>query len=139
MLPFSRIKHICFDVEDIEAAEAVFAKVLGVRSSGITTVLLDGGKGVVKNTFFHLDQGAIELAYHDLPESWQDSPINTGPGFHHIAFEVPNFDEALSELREKGITPLPNFPVMTPHGRVVFFHPERTGGILIELGEMEKP
>jgi methylmalonyl-CoA epimerase len=139
MRPFSRLKHICFDVEDIDAAEAAFARILGVPSTGVTTMPLNGGKGVVKNTFFHLDRGSIELAHHDLPESWKDSPINTGPGFHHIAFEVSNFDEALSELAKKGITPLPNFPVETPHGKVAFFHPEQTGGFLIELGEKERP
>jgi methylmalonyl-CoA epimerase len=138
MLPFSRIKHICFNVREIEEAEALFTKILGVRSTGITTLSLDGQKGVVKNTFFHLEKGSIELACHDLPESWRDSPINTGLGFHHIAFEVPNFDEALSELARVGITPLPQFPFTTPHGRVAFFHPEQTGGILCELGEMKK-
>lgn len=138
MLPFSRIQHICFNVQNIQKAEITFTEILGVRSSGITTLPLDGPKGVVKNTFFHLEDGSIELAYHDLPESWRDSPINTGPGFHHIAFEVPNFDEALSELARKGITPLPKFPFKTPHGRVAFFHPEQTGGILFELGEMKK-
>jgi len=139
MHPFSRIKHICFDVEDIEAAEAALTRVFGVKSTGITSMYLDGGKGVVKNTFFRLDRGTIELAYHDLPESWKDSPINRGPGFHHVAFEVQDFDEALSELKAQGVTPLPNFPVETPHGRVAFFDPEKTGGILIELGETEKP
>ena len=139
MLPFSRIKHICLDVENIEEAEALFTRILGVSSTGIRTLHLDDTKGVVKNTFFHLEKGSIELAYHDLPDSWGDSPINRGPGFHHVAFEVPNFDEALSELAEKGITPLPQFPMKTPHGRVAFFHPDQTGGILIELSEMETP
>lgn len=138
MLPFSRIKHICFDVDDIEAAETIFTKIFGKASTGITTMPLDGGRGVVKSTFFQLERGSIELAYHDLPESWRDSPIKTGPGFHHIAFEVANFDKALSELAKKGINPLPNFPMKTPHGRIAFFYPEQTGGVLIELGEMEK-
>jgi catechol 2,3-dioxygenase-like lactoylglutathione lyase family enzyme len=138
MLPFSRIKHICFNVQDIQEAEAMFTKVLGVRSTGITTLPLNGQKGLVKNTFFHLEKGSIELAYHDLPESWRDSPINMGLGFHHIAFEVPNFDEAFSELARRGIIPLPKFPFKTPHGRVAFFYPEQTGGILFELGEMKK-
>ena len=96
---------------------------------------LEGGKGVVKTTFFHLEKGSIELAYHDLPPSWKDSPIKTGPGFHHIAFETSDFDEALSSLAEKGVHPLPQFPVETPHGRVAFFYPEQTGGILVELSE----
>lgn len=136
MLPFSKIKHVCFDVEDIEAAEGLFARILGVSSTGITTMPLEGGKGFVKTTFFHLEKGSIELAYHDLPWSWKDSPIITMPGFHHIGFEVENFDEALFSLAEKGIFPLPQFPIETPHGKVAFFHPEQTGGILVELSEM---
>ena len=135
MLPFSKINHVCFDVEDIGAAEALFTRLLGVSSTGVTAMPLEGGKGVVKTTFFHLEKGSIELAYHDLPESWKGSPICTGPGFHHIAFEVEDFDEALSSLAEKGILPLPKFPIKTPHGRVAFFHSEQTGGILVELGE----
>jgi methylmalonyl-CoA/ethylmalonyl-CoA epimerase len=135
MLPFSRIKHVCFDVKDIEKAEALFMKVFGVSSTGIKTLSLEGGRGTVKTTFFHLEEGSIELAYHHLPESWSDSPIKTGPGFHHVAFEVDNFDEALSGLAEKGIFPLPQFPFKTPHGRVAFFYPEQTGGVLMELCE----
>jgi methylmalonyl-CoA epimerase len=138
MFPFLRIKHICFNVQDIEEEEVLFTKILGVRSTGITTSALEGQQGVLKNTFFHLERGSIELAYHDLPESWRDSPINTGPGFHHIAFEVPNFDEALLELARKGIHPLPKFPRKTPHGCVAFLYPKQTGGILFELGEMKK-
>ncbi len=133
MLPFSRIKHICFDVKDIEATEKFLADLLGVPSGGINTMLLEEGKGMVKVAFFHLEQGSIELAYHDLPPSWEGSPLKTAPGFHHIGFETPDFDKALSWLAEKGIHPLPQFPMDTGHSRVAFFHPEQTGGILIEL------
>jgi methylmalonyl-CoA/ethylmalonyl-CoA epimerase len=135
MLPFSRLKHICFDVEDIEKAGALFAEVFGVQSTGINTISLEGGKGMVKTTFFHLAKGSVELACHHLPESWRDFPINRGPGFHHLAFEVDDFDAALSSLAEQGVFPLPRFPFKTPHGRVAFFQPEQTGGILFELCE----
>lgn len=137
-MPFSRIKHICFDVEDIEANEALFSQILGVASTGITVMPLDDGRGVVKTTFFHFQHGSIELAYHRLPESWRDSPLNTGPGFHHIAFETPSLDEALLELAVKGIKPLPRFPLKTPRGRIAFLDPRQTGGLLIELCETEQ-
>ena len=133
MLPFSRIKHICFDVEDIDASEKLFSTLLGVPSTGINTMVLEEGKGLVKVCFFHLEQGSIELAYHDLPPSWKGSPLITPPGFHHIAFETPDFDGALFWLAEKGIHPLPQFPIDTGHSRVAFFETEKTGGILIEL------
>jgi methylmalonyl-CoA/ethylmalonyl-CoA epimerase len=135
MSPFSRMKHVCFDVEDIEKAEALFRKVFGVPSTGINTISLEGGKGMVKTTFFHMEKGSVELTYHDLPDSWKDSPIKTGPGFHHRAFEVDDFDKALFGLAQQGIFPLPQFPFKTPHGRVAFLQPEKTGGILIELCE----
>ncbi len=133
MLPFSRIKHICFDVKDIEASEKLFESLLGVPSTGINTMSLEGGKGTVKICFFHLEQGSIELAYNDLPPSWEGSPLITPPGFHHVAFETSDFEGALSWLAEKGIQPLPRFPMDTGHSRVAFFPPEKTGGILIEL------
>jgi catechol 2,3-dioxygenase-like lactoylglutathione lyase family enzyme len=133
MLPFSRIKHICFDVKDIEATEKFLADLLGVPSTGINTMLLEEGKGLVKVAFFHLASGSIELAYHDLPPSWEGSPLKTAPGFHHIGFETPEFDKALSWLAGKGIHPLPQFPMDTGHSRVAFFRPELTGGILMEL------
>ena len=138
MHPFSRMKHVCFDVEDIEEAEARFSRVLGIPSTGIDTISLEGGKGAVKTTFFHLEESSIELVCHRLPESWRDSPINRGPGFHHLAFEVDDFDEALSTLARLGISPLPRFPFKTSHGRVAFFPPEKTGGILMELCERKE-
>ena len=133
MLPFSRIKHVCFDVKDIETSEKLFSSLLGVQSTGINTTVLEGGKGQVKICFFHLEQGSIELAQHELPPSWQGSPLITPPGFHHVAFETPDFDGALSWLAEKDIHPLPQFPMDTGHSRVAFFPPEKTDGILIEL------
>ncbi len=137
MFPFSRLKHVCFDVEDIEEAEARFSRLFGVPSTGIRTISLEGGKGEVKTAFFHLQEGSVELACHHLPESWKDSPIQRAPGFHHLAFEVDDFDEALASLAREGIFPLPRFPFKTPHGRVAFFEPEQTGGILVELCERE--
>jgi len=98
---------------------------------------LDDGAGEVKTAFFHLDGGSIELAEHHLPKSWGKTPLSTGPGFHHIAFEVARFDETLRELASQGIQPLPRFPMKTPHGRVAFLDPQQTGGILWELVEKE--
>ena len=133
MLPFTQIKHICFDVKEIETTEKVLESLLGVPSTGITTTVLEGGKGMVKVCFFHLEKGSIELAYHELPPSWEGSPLIMSPGFHHVGFETPDFDGALSWLAERGIHPLPHFPMDTGHSRVAFFPPDRTGGILIEL------
>ena len=134
-MPLSEIHHVCFDVEDIDATEALLSQILGASSSGIATMPLEGGKGVVRTTFFRLRRGAIELAQHEFPDSWKDSPLNTGPGFHHLAFETPSMEKTLSELASKGILPLPHFPMATPHGVVAFLDPRLTGNMLFEIRE----
>lgn len=138
LLPLlKRINHIGFDVEDIGKTIAVLRRLLGSRCSDITTIELEGGAGIVKTAFFDLQGCAIELAEHHLPASWGDTPLITGPGFHHVAFETASFDETLHWLAGLGIKSLPRFPMITPHGRVAFLDPEHTEGILYELVEKE--
>ena len=137
MNALGRISHICFDTEDIEKSVELFSRLLGTQCKEINTMSLDDGAGEVKTAFFHLEGGSIELAEHHLPTAWGKTPLSTGPGFHHIAFEVFRFDETLRELASQGIQPLSRFPMKTPHGRVAFLNPQQTGGILWELVEKE--
>ena len=56
-----------------------------------------------------------------------------GPGLHHIAVRVRNFEEVLARLRAAGARLL-NEPRAGAGGhRYVFVHPESTGGVLLEL------
>lgn len=137
MTALGRLSHICFDIENIAKSVKLFSGLLGAPCPEIKTMTLDDGDGEVKTAFFHLPGGSIELAEHHLPASWGETPLLTGPGFHHIAFEVSRFDETLKMLESQGIRTLPRFPVVTPHGRVAFLDPQQTGGILWELAEKE--
>jgi catechol 2,3-dioxygenase-like lactoylglutathione lyase family enzyme len=138
MNALGRLSHICFDIENIAQSVKLFSGLLGAPRPEIKTLTLDNGEGEVKTAFFHLKGGCIELAEHHLPASWGASPLLTGHGFHHIAFEVTRFDETLKMLEKRGIRPLPRFPMTTPHGRVAFLDPRQTGGILWELAEKEE-
>ncbi len=135
MFTGGRISHICFDVENIEEAAKSYGHLLGAECTEVVTVPLEDGAGVVKTVFFHLDGGSIELVEHHFPPSWGDTPLKTGPGFHHVAMEVSALDEALSGLEKQGIRPLPKFPIKTPHGRIAFLDPKQTEGILWEVAE----
>ena len=137
MNALGRLSHICFDTENIAESVKLFSGLLGAPSPEINTMTLDNGAGEVKTAFFHLNDGSIELAEHHLPASWGETPLLTGAGFHHIAFEVSRLDETLNRLASLGIRPLPKFPMATPHGRVAFLDPQKTGGILWELAEKE--
>jgi len=59
---------------------------------------------------------------------------NNGEGIHHIAFEVDDIEQAVVELKEKGIRLIDEKPRAGAHGMsVAFMHPKATHGVLMEL------
>ena len=129
------LDHVCFEVEDIEAAESMFKNILGFRSEGISTIDLGKGNGFVKTVFFHLERGSIELSQQDLSGPGQGSPWNRGPGFHHVSFQVSSLNDILEEFSNNGYETIPHFPRDTPYGKIAFLNPDQTEGILMELKE----
>ena len=60
-------------------------------------------------------------------------------GINHLCFEVENIDEALAELKTKGIPLLDEVPRPGHAGcRIAFIDPKATEGCLIELAELPK-
>ena len=59
-----------------------------------------------------------------------------GQGIHHVAFRVENIEEALEELKEKGIKLIDEKPRKGAGGaKIAFLHPKATNGVLVELCE----
>jgi methylmalonyl-CoA/ethylmalonyl-CoA epimerase len=57
-----------------------------------------------------------------------------GEGIHHIAYEVDDINEAVAELKAKGIKLIDETPRQGAHGMAIaFMHPKATHGILMEL------
>jgi methylmalonyl-CoA/ethylmalonyl-CoA epimerase len=59
-----------------------------------------------------------------------------GPGLHHVAVEVSDIDEAVSDLRQRGVRMVDEVP--RPGGmrtRIAFVHPASCDGLLLELVE----
>jgi len=81
--------------------------------------------------------GAVELLEPLDPRS----PVGRflerrGPGLHHIAFRVPDLEEALERLKAEGVELVDAEPRPGSRGhRVAFLHPRSTGGVLVELVE----
>ena len=94
-----KIEHIGIAVKDLEASNALFAKLFGVPHYKVEEVASEG----VKTSFFKSGPNKIELLEATKP----DSPIakfveKKGEGIHHIAFAV---EDIVSELeRLKGMT-----------------------------------
>ena len=59
-----------------------------------------------------------------------------GQGIQHIAFRVDNLEQALSEMKDKGIRLIDEKPRYGAGGaKIAFLHPKSTNSVLIELCE----
>ena len=89
----------------------------------------------VKTAFFKVGQTKIELLEPTCPESTIAKFIeNKGEGVHHIAFAVPDTNEALHELEEKEVRLIDKCARHgAEHLMIGFAHPKSTGGVLTEF------
>ncbi|MCE5256011.1 MAG: methylmalonyl-CoA epimerase, partial [Spirochaetaceae bacterium] len=91
----------------------------------------------VRTAFLPVGGTEIELLESTDPEG----PIGKfiaarGQGIQHLAFRVENIDEALAELKAKGVRLIDEQPRYgAGDARIAFLHPKSTGGVLIELCE----
>jgi methylmalonyl-CoA/ethylmalonyl-CoA epimerase len=59
-----------------------------------------------------------------------------GPALHHVAIEVSDIDEAVSDLRRRGVRMVDETPRPGGMGtRIAFVHPASCQGLLVELVE----
>lgn len=59
-----------------------------------------------------------------------------GPGLHHVALEVSNLGEAVSDLHRRGVRMVDEAPRPGGMGtRIAFVHPSSCHGLLLELVE----
>ena len=130
-----KIDHLGIAVHSIEEAKKLFQDTLGLKFEGSETV----AEQKVTTAFFPVGDSEVELLESTAP----DGPIakyleKRGEGIQHIAFRVENIEEALAELKEKGIRLIDEKPRMGAGGaKIAFLHPKSTHGVLIEISERE--
>jgi catechol 2,3-dioxygenase-like lactoylglutathione lyase family enzyme len=63
--------------------------------------------------------------------------VRGNPGvINHLCFEVDNLETTIKDFERNGAKLVEGCPRPGAHGRVAFFYPETTEGILIELCEV---
>jgi methylmalonyl-CoA/ethylmalonyl-CoA epimerase len=130
-----KIDHLGIAVNSIEEAKKLFHDILGLKFEGTETVQ----EQKVTTAFFPVGDSEVELLESTAP----DGPIakyleKRGEGIQHIAFRVDNLDQALAELKDKGIRLIDENPRKGAGGaKIAFLHPKSTHGVLIELSERE--
>ncbi len=128
-----KIDHIGIAVANLDEALKVYTEVLGLEVHG--TEVVEEQK--VKVAFLPVGDSEVELLESTSP----DGPIAKfieakGQGIQHIAFRVDNLEQALSEMKDKGIRLIDEKPRYGAGGaKIAFLHPKSTNSVLIELCE----
>ncbi|PIV18804.1 MAG: methylmalonyl-CoA epimerase [Flavobacteriales bacterium CG03_land_8_20_14_0_80_35_15] len=126
-----KIEHIGIAVKNLNEANALYQKLLGIAPYKTELVKQEG----VKTSFFKLGDSKIELLEAtDDQSAIAKFILKKGEGMHHIAFEVENLDSEIKRLEKEGFTIINNVPKRGADNKlVVFLHPKSTNGVLIEL------
>ncbi len=128
-----KIDHLGIAVNSMDEGRTFWSDVLGLKFEGAETV----AEQKVTTAFFPVGESEVELLESTSP----DGPVakfieKKGTGFQHVAFRVENIDEAIAELKAKGIQLIDQEPRKGAGGaRIAFLHPKATGGVLVELCE----
>jgi len=126
-----KVEHIGIAVKNMEEANKVYEKLLGVAPYKTETVESEG----VNTSFFQTGESKIELLQATKPESAIAKFIEKkGEGIHHIAFVVKDIKAEIKRLKEEGFTIINETPKKGANNKLVcFVHPKNTQGVLIEL------
>lgn len=131
-----RIDHIGIVVNDIGEALIVYQQALGLTLAEIQ----DRPDQAVRIAFLPTGESGIEL----IQPVTSDSDVakflqRRGEGIHHICLEVGDIENALTDLRQKGLQLIDEMPRVSPEGdRFAFIHPKGAHGVLIELHQRDK-
>jgi methylmalonyl-CoA/ethylmalonyl-CoA epimerase len=126
-----KIDHLGIAVNSIDSGKDFWSGVLGLDFEGAETV----AEQKVTTAFFPVGESEVELLESTAP----DGPVakyieKRGQGIQHVAFRVENIDEALAELKEKGVQLIDQKPRIGAGGaKIAFLHPKATNGVLVEL------
>ena len=128
-----RIDHIGIAVKGIEQAGKFYTDLLGLEIEDIEHV----SDQRVNVAFIPIADSEVEL----VESTDSDGPVakyldSRGEGVQHIAFRVEDIEEALRELKEKGVRLIDKTPRKGAGGaKIAFIHPKETNGVLVELCE----
>ncbi len=128
-----KIDHLGIAVSSIDEKKNFWIDALGLQLVGTETV----EEQKVTTAFLPVGESEIEL----LESTSKEGPVakyieKRGEGIQHVAFRVENIEEALAELKEKGIALIDQTPRKGAGGaKIAFLHPKATSGVLVELCE----
>jgi methylmalonyl-CoA epimerase len=129
---FSRVHHVAIIVRDIEASLAFYRDTLGLPVGLVLPIESDE----VIIAFLDIGESKIELVQPTSSSTGVARFLDKkGEGFHHVCFETPDVDAALTELAGEGVEIIDEQARRGAEGPVAFLHPRSCNGVLVELIE----
>jgi methylmalonyl-CoA/ethylmalonyl-CoA epimerase len=130
-MKYVRIDHLGIAVPSLEEAVAAF-EALGFRVAATHEVPTEK----VRAAFLPVGESHLELLEPTEPGSVIARFLETRSGLHHVCVQVDDLDEALRDLKARGVPLVDESPRRgADGGRVAFLHPKAAGGVLLELKE----
>ena len=128
-----QIDHIGIAAKSIEQVAPFWSGVLALPITGRETV----EEQKATTAFLPVGQSEIEILESTAPDGAIAKFIESrGEGIQHIALRVENIEEALKELKEKGVRLIDEKPRRGAGGaKIAFIHPKATNGVLLEISE----
>jgi methylmalonyl-CoA/ethylmalonyl-CoA epimerase len=130
-----KLRHIGVMVENFDQAIQQFT------GFGLTCSEIKEDKKIdLQVGFLSIGDTAIEILHHTKPDSGDNLMSSVVRGqkgaINHLCFEVDDLDASIRDFERNGARIIEGCPRPGAHGRIAFFYPETTGGVLIELCEL---
>jgi methylmalonyl-CoA/ethylmalonyl-CoA epimerase len=129
---YTKVNHIGIAVNDIEKSLEIYRDLLGLELEETHEV----PDQKVRTAFFPVGETHLELVQPTEGNVTMRKFLEKrGEGVHHICFEVKDIEAALAELKARGARLIDEIPREIEGGKkkIAFLHPKSTGGVLIEL------
>ena len=126
-----KIDHLGIAVPSLDAAVRAY-EALGFAVESTHEVPTEK----VRAAFLPVGESRLELLEPTDPSSVIARFLETRKGLHHICVLVEDIEEALAELKARGVALIDEAPRPGAGGcRVAFLHPRAASGVLLELKE----
>ena len=127
-----KIHHVAVIVADIDASLGFWRDILGLPVELVLPIEQDR----VTIAFLPVGESKIELVQPTDDTTGVARFLESkGEGFHHVCFEVPDLNAALTRLGLDGIELIDSVARKGAEGPVAFLHPRSCHGVLVELIE----
>jgi methylmalonyl-CoA/ethylmalonyl-CoA epimerase len=134
MAKINKINHVAIVVADIDQALSFWRDALGLELDHIEDV--PSQKAVV--AFLPVGDSEVELVKPTADDTGAAKFLaERGGGMHHLCFEVDDIVAKLEEMKSKGVRLINETPIELPGRKMAFIHPKSTGGVLVELYEVQ--